>query len=447
MGRCLPGLRGQPVRFLHPGDHRAAGGVRTRGVGPGSAPIGHSAVDQALLAHLCRCTGWRTIHDAWDRRTAGDGAARPGGPVRRDLASAARRATLEGAAPQRVAPDVALGAGGFADDTAPPDALVAVSDGRGGWSVGETLTAARQAAGKVQGRRTTEVPSAPIELPDGDWDVTLQTSWVEPAYLETDASWCRPGGEPASASANGGAFGGKVASPLPAVARALADRYGRAVRVLWSREDTVVHGPKRPPLAAGIDRPGRRVVVRAARTPGLAEALAAGLGTDAGVDLTIEDVDVPGPPTSLALRAAGWAEGVALRAALAGQVPVVIEHPGGGRASARRGDDGSLLVSVDAGEVLDEVVLRSYCVGAAHMALSWVTSEELTVGPDGRPDDLTIRSFGVLRAVDTPLIEVTIEASDRPAVNGSDAVFGAVAAAVWAAEGFPPRWPTHSQAP
>ena len=81
------------------------------------------------------------------------------------------------------------------------------------------------------------------------------------------------------------------------------------------------------------------------------------------------------------------------------------------------------------------------------MALSWVTSEELTAGPDGRPDDLTIRSFGVLRAVDTPLIEVTIEASDRPAVNGSDAVFGAVAAAVWAAEGFPPRWPTHSKAP
>ena len=79
-------------------------------------------------------------------------------------------------------------------------------------------------------------------------------------------------------SANGGAFGGKVASPLPAVARALADRHGRAVRVLWSREDTVLYGPKRPPLAAGVDRGAGRVAVRVARTPGLAEALAAGLG-------------------------------------------------------------------------------------------------------------------------------------------------------------------------
>ncbi len=28
---------------------------------------GHAGVEQALLAHLCRCTGWRTILDAWDR--------------------------------------------------------------------------------------------------------------------------------------------------------------------------------------------------------------------------------------------------------------------------------------------------------------------------------------------------------------------------------------------
>ena len=30
----------------------------------------HAAVEQALLAHLCRCTGWRTILDAWDVATA-----------------------------------------------------------------------------------------------------------------------------------------------------------------------------------------------------------------------------------------------------------------------------------------------------------------------------------------------------------------------------------------
>ena len=107
---------------------------------------------------------------------------------------------------------------------------------------------------------------------------------------------------------------------------------------------------------------------------------------------------------------------MALRAALLGR------GADGGRAPRRCGgrapagcEDGSIEVEVDAGEVLDEVVLRSYCIGAAHMALSWVTSEELAVGPDGRPDDLTVRSFGVLRAVDTPAVDVVIAASDAPA--------------------------------
>jgi len=46
------------------------------------------------------------------------------------------------------------------------------------------------------------------------------------------------------------------------------------------------------------------------------------------------------------------------------------------------------------------------------------------------------------RLVAEPAIDVVITPSDRPPVNGSDAVFGAVAAAVWASQGFPPRWPT-----
>ena len=123
-----------------------------------------------------------------------------------------RRATIEGRTPQRVGPDVALGNGGFADDTAPLDALVAVPDGSGGWAVGDTLTEARRLAGKVQGRRSTEALRHPLEVPPGEWDVTLRTTWVEPAYLELDASWCEPGGTPASPLANGGAFGGKVDS-------------------------------------------------------------------------------------------------------------------------------------------------------------------------------------------------------------------------------------------
>jgi CO/xanthine dehydrogenase Mo-binding subunit len=101
-----------------------------------------------------------------------------------------------------------------------------------------------------------------------------------------------------------------------------------------------------------------------------------------------------------------------------------------------------VTVSVDAGTPLDAVVLRSYCIGAAHMALGWVCSEAVTLDADGVPVDLTIRSFGVLKARDTPEVNVHIEPSQAPAVNGSDAVFAAVAAATWLAKGLPGAWPT-----
>src|SRR5262249_47739533 len=146
---------------------------------------------------------------------------------------------------------VSLGRAGFADDTAPAHALVALRAADGSWAVGETVAEAREASGKVQGRRTTAEPRPPIDVPPGEWVRTLQTSWVEPAYGGAGASWCTPGGEPASPLANGGAFGGKATSIVGDVARRLADEHGRAVRVLLSREDSVRLGPKRPPLAAG----------------------------------------------------------------------------------------------------------------------------------------------------------------------------------------------------
>ena len=389
-------------------------------------PGDHAAVERALQAHLCRCTGWQTIVEAWD----GLGTAHPA----RDLDAAAARAELEGGAPQRVSADVALGRGGFADDTAPHDALVAVRGADGEWVVGETVEAARRAAGKVQGRRTTVEPAPPIEVPPGDWAAALRTSWVEPGYLETDASWCTPGGEPASALANGGAFGAKAAANLGAVARQLADLHGRAVRVLWSREDVVRLGVKRPPLAGGAlaDGSGRIVV---ARTPGIAEAIAS-----VAPGLVVEEVDVAGPPTSSSPRAAGWAEALVLLAGARGSLAPV-RAPGGGEAEAEV-VDGRIVVRVAAGDPLDEVVLRSYAIGAAHMAYGWVTSEGLSVDADGEVHDLTIRSFGIPRAIDTPPIDIEIDRRPGPPVNGSDTVFAAVAAAVWLHQGCPTDWPT-----
>jgi hypothetical protein len=278
---------------------------------------------------------------------------------------------------------------------------------------------------------------------------------------------------------------------MRSAARRLADEQGRSVRVVLSREDVVRRGPKRPPMALGVRANGSGVVW-AVRTPGLRDVIAR-----VAPDWELIEVDVPGPATSMSLRAAGWAEIAIARSSVrervvmpgsdtadrgAGAVQhgdvIVGDHviaPNGAEAWARvetksetvtetktgsSHDSGErIVVRVSCGDPLDETVLRSYCIGAAHMALGWVRSEGIavTANTDGMltPVDLTIRSFGVLRAVDTPdiVVEIDTSAGDRAghhdsipvgftAVNGSDAVFAAVAAAVWRHDGFPPAWPS-----
>jgi xanthine dehydrogenase small subunit len=239
--------------------------VRLAALGPQPST---DQVTTALLAHLCRCTGWQTIVEAALHQTDPDADS----TGERDWEAAAQRAALEGGQAQAVGPDVAAGRGGFADDRAPADALVAVPGAGGDWSVAPTLAQARTDAAKVQGRRSGLIPQPPLELPPGEWALVLQTTWVEPAYVEPDASWCVPGGDPASPLANGGAFGGKMSSVAPVVARELADQQGQAVRVVLSREDVVRLGPKRPPIAAGMRTDGTGVL-RVVRTPGIAEAI------------------------------------------------------------------------------------------------------------------------------------------------------------------------------
>jgi hypothetical protein len=387
-----------------------------------------AAVDRALAAHLCRCTGWNTIVVAALSYGNSRSAAIP------DDKMTMRRATIEGRAAQIVGAAVSLGRGGFADDTAPRDALVAVRSDSGDWVIGETLAEARRRAGKVPGRRSTAPLTWPVTLPDGSWDRTLQTTWVEPAYLEPDASWCEPGGDPVTALANGGAFGGKMDSEVGEVARRLAGEHRRPVRVVYAREDVVRLGPKRPPLAAGVRADGTGVV-RVARTPGVADQVAA-----IAPGWRVEEVDVAGPRTSVALRGAGWAEAAVLSSSL-GAAPDTVVAPNGATATASVGADGGVHVRVRCGEPLDEVVLRSYCTGAAHMALGWVRSEGLAVDAAGVPVDLTIRSFGILRSSETPPVTVEVVPDPGEPVNGSDAVFAAVAAAAWRHAGFPSRWP------
>ena len=399
-----------------------------------------AAVTEALLAHLCRCTGWQTITEAAALVASG---ARVAEPSAAELDEAAGVATREGGAAQVVGSGVALGQGGFADDLAPLDALVALPDGAGGWVVGEGISEARALRGKVQGRRTTAPLRWPIDVAPGAWDLVLHTTWTEPAALEPDAAWCAPGADPVGPSGNGGAFGAKASSPVAAAAQVLAERHGRAVRVLLDREDVVTLTAKRPPLALGLRADGSGIV-RAAATPGLAEAVAAWFPS-----VAVEEVTVSGPPTSLALRGAVWAE-VAAAIAVATAVDE-IEHPNGGRAEASLAGV-VLTIRVSAGRLpagaVGRAVLRSYVIGAAHQALGWVRSEAITVDEAGGVHDLTMRSFGILRARDTPHVEVVLDAfDDRAPMPVSAAVLAAVAVAAWRAEAddagaLPTRWPT-----
>lgn len=437
-------------------------------------------LDRALAAHLCRCTGWQTIHEAVAALGSPSGA--------RDLAAASRRATIEGRAPQVVADDVPLGAGGFADDRAPRDALVAVPRAPGSeveaitaagldWVVAGSLAEARSHAAKVQGRRTTVTAAPPLALPDlPDGGVRLVTDWVEPAYLEPDASWCVPGAEPASPLANGGAFGGKVRSPVTDAARELADRLGRPVRVVLAREDVVRVGPKRPPIAASAVLEGTTVHI-----VGEVAGDVAPFERPVTWPYSIEErgswtsTRALGPPTDASLRMVGVAERAvllegALSAAGADRSALVTDDRArgvlldtcapsgdGGLAGARvhldraRGTITGVDVRVAGGPVLDVVTMRSYCIGAAHMALGWVLTEGIAVDPgSGEVLDLTIRSFGIIRAKSMPAVDVTIVDDDEHApVCGSDAVFAAVAAAAWnviagAGAGRPDAFPARS---
>ena len=420
-------------------------------------------LDRALAAHLCRCTGWQTVFEAVE-------IANPPAPAaRRDPSAAARRAELEGGASQLVGPLVPLGDGGFADDGAPRDALVAVPLPPGStaesvevagssWVVADSLLEARALAGKVQGRRTTVDPVPPLALPAPvAGGVRLATSWVEPAYLEPDASWCAPGGDPATPLANGGAFGGKAGSPVGVVARELADRTGRTVRVVYAREDIVRLGPKRPPIAASASFEGTILHVRGAvvgDTQPFTDPIAWPYAIEEQGEWT--SVTAPGPTTASTLRAVGLAERAvllegALHVGAVDRVSLVrddrvasalldscVAVGSGALAGARVTVDEAgrierVHVRVAAGDPLDAVVLRSYAIGAAHMALGWVLTEGLAVDPEtGQVQDLTIRSFGILRAKDTPPIDVEIiDDPGAPRAHSSDAAFAAVAAATW----------------
>ncbi len=339
---------------------------------------------------------------------------------------------------------VVLGQGGFAADTAPEGSTVALATAAGGYELAATQAAARLASAKVQGRNSTMPLRHPIEPPAVEGAVVvLATTFVEPAYVEPDASWCAPGGEPSLPFANAGAFGAKRNSPIREDARRLADELGTPVLAVWPREEVVRRGAKRPPLALAL-RPDGAGVVRVGRTPD-SDDLTAVLEQVAAIapDVTVELVDVTGPRIGATHRGAVVAELLAARASIGSQPGEEVEvvAPGGGRAVVRLDAAGIVHVAVDAGEPLCAITLRSYVIGAVHHGLGLVRSEGIAVDDEGQVHDLTIRSFGIIGAQAMPSVEVEIIESDRPSVPIGVAVMAATMAAAWTEAGQPPTWP------
>ena len=413
--------------------------VRLCGLARKGSPT-ESQVRTALGAHLCRCTGFQSIVDA--ALLALHDAAEI--PVPRDPEKASARATLESGTRQHIGVDVMEGAAGFAIDTYPPQSLVAVATSNGEYVVGESERSARALSGKVQGRNSSVPLRASVTLPEIDGSIlTLQTTFVEPGYVESDTSWCEPGGTPASAFANAGAFGAKRHSRVGQDAARLAEEYKQSVVAIWPREEVVRRGAKRPPIALSLRGDGSGSL-RIGRTPDsddltpLCETL-----REKFDKITVEVVDIVGPRVGATHRGAVIAELLAAKASLHGVAgaPIEVEALNGARASVAKRDDGSLEVRVAAGDPLCDVTLESYIVGAVHQGLGMVTSEGIAVDEEGEVHDLTIRSFGILSASQMPRVHVVIEDDPREALACGVAVLAATMAVHWVASGRGPVWP------
>ena len=398
-------------------------------------------VRTALGAHLCRCTGFQPIVEA--ALLALDRSAPL--PDRRDPQAASARATLESGPAQVAGPDIVLGTFAFSADAAPDGSRVAIARANGGYEVAASQAEARASSGNVQGRNSTIAVLPPLDVPKIDGAVlTLATSFVEPAHVEPDASWCQPGGAPSSPFANAGAFGAKRHSSVAADARQLADELGEPVLVLWPREEVVRRGAKRPPVALAMRADGTGEL-RVAMTPGsddLGELLAVVADLAPGLETTL--VHVPGPRIGATHRGAVVAEVLAALTArdLGLGEPATVVTPNGARATVTIDPtEGAVAVQVAAGDPLCPITLRSYVNGAVHQALGMVRSEGIAVDDAGEVHDLTIRSFGILTASQTPPIVVDVIASDAPPVAAGVAVLAATMAAAWVAAGKPASWP------
>ena len=146
MDRGVHGSGREPVRLLHPGHHHATGCAdRTQAVREFRGLV-HCACRapvpmHGMEHHPRRCN--RRTRGAANARSEGKGfdgkhcqALGPSSSATRRLRRVVQRSRVERT--RRWMASVAAGLGGFADDSSPAGALVAVPDGTGGWSLAGT---------------------------------------------------------------------------------------------------------------------------------------------------------------------------------------------------------------------------------------------------------------------------------------------------------------------
>ena len=187
---------GVPVRVLHAGHRRAArraprAGRDRRALGPHRARRAPVPVHRVPADRRGR-----------PRRAVRRAAARAEGPRRRDGDGRRSRAATRQRRRTRRRPRRSRRSPTTPRPRAPlRRARLGASRLRRG---GELAPRPARARAARQGRNSTVALRHPVALPEGDFDLTLQTTWVEPAYLEPDASWCAPGALPASPAGNAG---------------------------------------------------------------------------------------------------------------------------------------------------------------------------------------------------------------------------------------------------
>ncbi len=388
------------------------------------------AIGRALAAHSCRCTGWQPIIDAV-------AMAASGAPIEaRDPDAAARQAELEGGVAQRSGATVALGGLRYAADQVPAGARYLHPNGQ----LVESRREAR--AGSVPGRNSTLPLSYPCPAPEGT--LRLETTYCDPAALEPDAAVASPSELLARPASNGGAFGASSMA-VTEDAQRMARSTGEVVAAVWSREQVVAHGTRRPPLGISLDPDGQGTVV----VPSTLEvtdrsALEAAL-VAAYPDVEVAVAAATGPTVSFAHRGTPFVELEVVATALGHRdqvrLPITVRH---GAATVTLTTTGAIAVEVRPGQIWCAATLTSYVCGAVHQGLSWVLSEGVAIDATGAQADVTIRSFGVLPAKAMPEVRVELSSSDEPARPVSRSVLIATAAAVWLAEGLPLRWPTRT---